>query len=127
MLLWVLLVFLALTGVGCWSTRRVFRKLSLRRPSPTEKEFFELMEPDVARETAQWLWDQICIYTRPLTPHPDDLLIDDLRIDEDDVTMDWHSDFAKIHGLIDDAWPDWPREWPITVRNYGRWLDCGLA
>ena len=62
-------------------------------------------------------------YYTPLTPHPDDHLIDDAMIDEDDVSMFWWGDFAHAKGLDEKTWPDWPQDWAFTVRNFARWLQ----
>lgn len=65
-------------------------------------------------------------YVAPrLTPHPDDMLLEDLCIDDGDVTMDWPWVWTEQHGLAESDLPDWPKGWPMTVRNYARWLESG--
>jgi len=85
------------------------------------------MRADVSREAALFLWQTALPYLDfhkpPLTPHPDDDLIKDLPIDSDDISMDWPKHWAERHGFHDSNLPDWPKGWPVTIRNYGRWLD----
>jgi len=84
------------------------------------------MGTDVSRETSEFLWQTLIVYLEPkLAPHPDDSLIDDLPIAGDDWSMDWPRDFAEARDFHHTNLPDWPADWPITVRNYGRWLDLG--
>jgi hypothetical protein len=51
----------------------------------------------------------------------------DLPIDDDDPAMDWLPRFAAMHGKDHKVWPDWPKNWKRTVRNFARWLELGLA
>ena len=84
------------------------------------------MAADVSPQATAFLWATILLYVAPqLTPHPDDHLWQDLPIDEDDVTRDWPRDYADAYKRELDAWPDWPKGVPVTVRNFGVWLDCG--
>lgn len=84
------------------------------------------MAADVSLETSKFLWDTAIIYLEPrLTPHPDDHLVDDLPIDEDDWSMDWPREFAEQCGSHESNLPEWPEGWPATFRNFGRWLDMG--
>ena len=46
-------------------------------------------------------------------------------IDDDDVGMDWVRDWTERSGILESDLPDWPKDWPLTVRNYARWLDSG--
>lgn len=85
------------------------RRLAAKRPSPTRREFLELLAGSVDENTAKWLWDQAGPYYEPLTPHPDDLLSEDAKIDDGDWSMDW------------------PKGWDVTIRNFGKWLDMGKA
>lgn len=122
------LAFLAiLLGVGFVALRRARRRLAAKRASPSRQVYLTLMGPDVDPSTSAWLWDMLQVYYRPLTPHPDDLLIGDAHIDHDDIDMDWPRDFERHQGIGTISWPSWPDGWPLTVRNYGRWLDMGLA
>ncbi|MDE2435188.1 MAG: hypothetical protein KGM49_02905 [Sphingomonadales bacterium] len=107
------------------NTRSMVDQTLARRPNPTREEFLAELAPSVSPATAIFLWDTILPYVTPaLTPHPDDHLWNDLPIDEDDVTMDWPSDFAKTHGRKLKSWPAWPDGTPVTVRNFGLWLDA---
>ncbi|MBA4164305.1 MAG: hypothetical protein C0510_06690 [Erythrobacter sp.] len=113
-------------SLGWRNTSRSIRELKERRISPSREEFLELMEPDVSPEASEFLWDTALFYIQPhLTPHPDDDLIKDLPIDEDDIGMDWPRDWAKQQGFHDSNLPEWPEGWLVTIRNYGRWLDMG--
>ena len=101
--------------------------LLARRQNPTREEFIALMIGDVSPETAVWMWDTVRLYTEPdLMPHPDDDLIGDLMIDDDDVGMNWLPEFAKVRGTNWKLWPDWPTGQVATVRHFARWLEQGL-
>jgi hypothetical protein len=111
-------------GFGAWLHRRALKRVAARRPNPTEAEFLAMMAQDCSPEAAQFMWEQALPYIAPrLTPHPDDLLIDDLCIDDDDIDMGWISDWADRKGLAASELPDWPEVWPLTVRNFARWCD----
>ncbi len=115
-------------AIGFWLTRRAHRRVAERRNNPTEAEFLAMMAQDCSPEAAQFLWDQAAPYVAPrLTPHPDDLLIGDLCIDDDDIDMDWPRDWAREQGLVEDDLPDWPKGWPLTVHNFARWLDLSRS
>ena len=123
---------LAVLSLVIWrairNTSKMVERTLERRPNPTKEEFLTGMTSDVSPTTSNFLWETILPYVAPkLAPHPDDHLWHDLPIDEDDVTTDWSSDFAKSHGRKLESWPDWPIDVPVTVRNFGRWLDSGLA
>ncbi len=110
--------------LGFVTEGRVHRRVAARRPNPPEAEFLAMMAQDCSPEAARFMWQQALFYVEPrLTPHPDDLLIDDLCIDDGDVTMDWPQIWAEQQGLSENDLPDWPKAWPLTVRNYARWLD----
>jgi hypothetical protein len=111
-------------GAGFIMVRRVHARLAARRPNPTEAEFLALMAQDCSPEAARFVWAQALPYVSPrLTPHPDDLLISDLCIDGDDIDMGWISDWADQLGMPERDLPDWPKAWPLTVRNFARWCD----
>ena len=83
-----------------------------------------MMAPTCSPEAARFVWAQALPYVKPrLTPHPDDLLLDDLRIDDDDIDMDWARDWADQLGITERDLPEWPKDWPLTVRNFARWCD----
>lgn len=83
-----------------------------------------MMAGDCSGQAARFVWKQTLPYVTPrLTPHPDDHLLDDLCIDDGDIDMDRPRDWAELRGCRYDDLPDWPEGWPVTVRNYARWLD----
>ena len=83
-----------------------------------------MMGVDCSPDVSQFLWDQTLFYVEPrLTPHPNDHLFEDLKIDDDDVAMDWTREWADRQGFHESNYPDWPENWPTTVRNFGKWLD----
>lgn len=87
-----------------------------------------MMAQDCSPEAARFVWAQTLPYITPrLMPHPDDLLIDDLCIDNGDFTIDWPRDWAERQRLSESDLPDWPKDWPLTVRNFARWLDLAPA
>ncbi|MDN3646796.1 hypothetical protein QWY75_11345 [Pontixanthobacter aestiaquae] len=49
--------------------------------------------------------------------------MDDLPIDEDDWGVDWPRIYSEGQGFHESHFPDWPENWLVTIRNYGRWLD----
>lgn len=119
--------FVAYVAIAIRNTRRQVARTLARRANPTRDEFLSRMLPDVSLETAEFLWDSAsrCLTPR-LTPHPDDDLVHDLPIDDDDWSLDWPSDFARLRNFSDKAYPEWPEDWPVTLRNYGIWLEIGL-
>ena len=58
-----------------------------------------MMRPDVSEQASAFLWKSALPYLellRPaLTPHPDDDLVSDLPIDDDDFGMDWPREWAE--------------------------------
>lgn len=122
--------FLGILFCVAWrNTRRQIRATLARRPNLTEAQFMEVMVGDVSEDAARFIWQTALSYLefhKPfLAPHPDDDLIKDLPIDDDDISMDWPRAWAEHRGFHDRNLPDWPQDWPVTVRNYGRWLDMG--
>lgn len=110
------------------NTRRQIARTLARRSNLSRDEFVQLMQPQVSKATTEFLWAAMLNHLEPkLTPHPDDSLIDDLPIDSEDWSMDWPREFAEARQFHHSNLPDWPADWPITVRNYGRWLDLGPA
>ena len=110
-------------SIGFIAHRRGQRRLAAKRPNPTREEFMGMLSDSVDEDIAVWLWDQALIYYDPLTPHPEDHLIRDAMIDDDDIGMDWWPQFARANGLNEKAWPEWPQGWDLTARNYARWLQ----
>ena len=109
---------------GYWSIRKTHLRVAAIRCNLTKQQFIELMESDCSTEAADFLWDKALFHVQPrLTPHPDDDLIKDLKIDDDDIDMDWPRDWAEQRGFHDRNFPDWPKDWPVTIRNFDRWLD----
>lgn len=121
---------LAITfGIAWRNTKRQIAATLARRPNPTKAKFMEMMRSDISEEAASFLWQTALPYLSfhkpPLTLHPDDDLVRDLPIDPDEISMDWPRDWAEARGFHESNLPVWPREWPVTIRNYGRWLDMG--
>jgi hypothetical protein len=124
----VALFLAAWIGVAWRNTREQISRTLKRRANPTREAFFAMMTADVSPDATEFLWDTALLYLRPkLTPHPDDDLVADLPIDGDDWSMDWPRDFARRHGFDEKFYPIWPEGWPVTVRNFGQWLDMGRA
>lgn len=131
---WLFAILFVTIGVAivfgfAWrNTRRQIASTVARRPNPPRQEFMVLMASDVSEETSSFLWETALFYCqgRGLTPHPDDDLLKDLPIDDDDISLDWPRDFAKRKGFHESNLPDWPEGCPVTLRNYGRWLDMYL-
>lgn len=115
-------------GAGSIMLRRAHARVAARRPNPTEAEFLAMMAQDCSSEAARFVLGQVLPYVTPrLTPHPDDLLIADLCIDDDDIDMFWAHDWVKRQGLAENDLPDWPTDWPLTVRNFARWCDLARS
>ncbi|WP_336978991.1 hypothetical protein [Altererythrobacter fulvus] len=110
------------------NTRKQAARTLSRRTNPNRDQFLLLMAPDVSRITAEFLWESASFYLEPrLAPHPEDDLVRDLPIDGDDWSMDWPAEFARRRGFDEKDLPAWPEGWPVTLRNYGKWLDMGLS
>jgi len=121
---WVTLILAICAGFAWRNYHRQLRALATRRPNPTREQFLEWMRVDVSQEAAEFLWENALFYLEPhATPHPDDDLIKDLPIDNDDIWLDWTLDWATLRGFHESNFPDWPEEIPPTIRNFGRWLD----
>ncbi|MDJ0642020.1 MAG: hypothetical protein QNJ15_04315 [Erythrobacter sp.] len=122
--------FIVIVGAVAWrNTKRQLKRLVARRPSPSKDEFLEMMKPDVSREASEFIWDAVRshldYFDHALTPHPDDDLVDELPIADEEWSMDWPREWAERSGFHESNFHDWPKEWPVTIRNYGRWLDMG--
>lgn len=121
-----LFVGLAALVVGMIASRKTARQIAhtaASRPNPTKEEFLSMMAPDVTRETALFLWDTAIEYLEPsLTPHPDDDLAR-LPILDDDWSIDWPADYARLNEFHESNLAEWPEGWPPTLRNLGKWLD----
>lgn len=127
---WVAVTGFVIVGLAVWlgagfiMLGRARARVAARRPNPTEAEFLALMAQDCSPEAARFVWEQALFYVAPrLTPHPDDLLLGDLCIDGDDIDMDWAQRWANRLGIPEHNLPDWPKDWPLTVRNFARWCD----
>jgi hypothetical protein len=127
---WLAVTGFAVASLAIWLAlgfvmlRRAHRRVAARRANPTEADFLAMMAQDCSTDAARFMWQQVMFYVEPrLTPHPDDLLLDDLCIDDDDIDMDWPRDWAMQQGLSERDLPNWPRDWPLTVRNFARWLE----
>ena len=123
----LIVTFLAgVYGYANWSLRRAQERVARRRANPSRQAFLADMSSTCSKEVLEFLWERSLAYVEPrLTPHPDDDLILDLRIDDDDVTEDWPRDWARQRGFHESNLPGWPEAWPTTIRNFGRWLDLG--
>lgn len=131
---WLAVTAFVIGGLAIWLTlgfvmiRRAHSRVAARRPNPSEAEFFAMMAQDCSPEAARFVWQQALIYVAPrLTPHPDDHLLDDLCIDDGDIDMFWVSEWADQRDVPQKTLPDWPKGWPLTVRNFARWLDLAPA
>ena len=100
-----------------------------RRPNPTESEFIAMLSRDVNSKTAEFVWFAMIEYLQrwQLTPHPDDHLVNDLPIDDDDPHLDWMPRYAELYGANPKEWPQFPEDWEGTVRNFARWLELGRS
>jgi uncharacterized protein YneF (UPF0154 family) len=124
--LWVGLGITAFLLFGSWTIRRAHERVAANRPNPSKQQFLGAMKAHCSAEVSEFLWEKALYYVGPrLTPHPDDHLIRDLNIDDDDIALDWPRDWAERRGFHPSNLPDWPKEWPATIRNIGRWLDMG--
>lgn len=124
--LWLVVFVSIVSAFAVRNTRRQIGATRARRHNPTRDEFMASMSPDVSCRTAEFLWETAIVYLEPqLAPHPDDDLVKDLPIDEDDWSMDWPRAYAEREGFHESNLPDWPKDWSVTLRNYGRWLDMG--
>lgn len=120
----VLISFAVLVGLAWRNTQRQIARTLERRSNPTHEEYLALMLPEVSCEASEFLWETASCYLKPkLAPHPDDDLMKDLPIDPDDVSLDWPREFAHQQGFAVRELADWPPGWPVTLRNFGKWLD----
>ncbi|MEM6856732.1 MAG: hypothetical protein AAF559_02590 [Pseudomonadota bacterium] len=125
----ILCVFLAMALRGWRNTKRQVSRTVAKRANPVREDFLEMMAPDVSREASEFVWehasDCLAFYCPDIAPHPDDHLIHDLPIDEDDWSLDWPFLWARQCDFPEKNLPDWPSGWPVTIRNFARWLDLG--
>ncbi|MGZ5822062.1 MAG: hypothetical protein ACXWI1_11340 [Croceibacterium sp.] len=100
-----------------------------RRANPTQDEFIAMLSHDVNPETAEFVWFAMIEYLQrwQLKPHPDDRLLKDLPIDDNDPRLDWVPRYAELYEANPKEWPPFPQEWERTVRNFSRWLELGLS
>lgn len=115
--------------VASRNTRRGIESVLARRPNPNRTQFLELMLVDVSEQAAQFLWDkcseQLKHFSPAITSHPDDLLTE-LPLDEEEFQEDWSAEWTALNGMGESDLPEWPEAWPVTVRNFGRWLDMSM-
>ena len=125
--LFVLIFVVCVWAIAWRNTRRQIQKTLAKRLNLSHAEFMQRMVSDVSPEAAAFIWDQanesLSFFKATLTCHPDDDFIADLPIVEEEWFEDWPALWANQNGLEDTGLPDWPKDWPTTVRNYGRWLD----
>ena len=81
-----------------------------------------MLEEDCDEDVARFLWDELLDYWHPLTPHPDDDILADLSIDDDEPN-DWRRDFCELNDLPFKDVALWPQHQFPTVRNFARWLS----
>jgi hypothetical protein len=117
----------ALVLFTLWADYRIkkaYKALARKRPNLTKAEFQSQMQPEVSADLSAFLWDQILFYVKPiLTPHPDDNLFLDLKIDEDDVFEDWVDEWAENAGYYENSFAHYPNDVPPTIKNFGIWLE----
>lgn len=121
--IWVVACLALWLAIGLAMHWRARRRLTAKRQSPTREAFVAIVSGEADADIAEWLWEQLLPYYRPLTPHPDDHLRDDASIDDDDIDQSWRPGFVRAKGIADSPWPDWPKDWDLTVMNYARWLQ----
>lgn len=124
--------FLITLFAAAWrNTKRQIMRTLAKRPNPTRAEFVSMMASSVSMEASEFLWDSAipCLELNAplLSPHPDDDLVQDLPIDDEDWSMEWPVLWAEQQGFHESNLPAWPEGWPATIRNYGRWLDMAPA
>jgi len=121
--IWVIGALSIWLAVGFFMHKRGQQRLAAKRANPTRAAFVAMLASDIDPDIAEWFWEQLQPYYIPLTPHPDDHLLKDAMIDDDDIGMDWWPMFARAKGLDERRSPDWPEEWDLTVFNFARWLQ----
>src|SRR3546814_333451 len=91
-------IFGVLGIIGARRHRKQIAALAERRVSPSNDEFIALLAADCEVDVARFLWDELLDYWLPLTPHPEDDILADLSIDDDEPNG-WLAHFCKINGL----------------------------
>ncbi|MEO1730789.1 MAG: hypothetical protein AAFR64_08630 [Pseudomonadota bacterium] len=125
-------IALGILAFALWrwgNTKRQVERTLAKRANPTHEEFLALIGQDVSPAVSEFLWeralDALSVHASQITPHPDDHLIDDLPINDDEWSLDWPFLWAENCGFPEKNLPDWPADWPATIRHFGRWLDLG--
>ncbi len=117
-------------GVFAWlyfvGERKLARQkaiLQARRANPTHDEFLALLETDCEADIADQLWNDLLLFYCPdMTPHPDDDVVQDMPIDDEEPN-DWLAHFCKINDMrVKDVSP-WPQQQPATIRALARWFS----
>jgi len=127
----VLAIGLLVGWLGKRNTDAQIAELLAKRGNLSRDEFFTLMAPDVSRDASEFLWeaslDALSFFKPEVTIHPDDHLLDDVPVDEGEWSLDWPGEWADQQGIREKNLPDWPEDWPATIRNFGLWLDLGAV
>ena len=124
--IWIVLIGLVFLALDRRGYDKAVRRLHKKRPNLSREKFLAEMQPEVSQEATDFLWATVLVYLEPhATPHPDDDLIRGLPIAEEDILMDWPADWQHICGKPSTSMPTWPEDMPLTIRNYGHWLDEG--
>jgi hypothetical protein len=120
----VLGIFALFWMIALRKWRKQQQLLLAKRANPSKAQFVETLGEDADPDVAEWLWHELIVYLRPhLAPHPNDHLLDDLRIDPGDPE-DWLREFCNRNGLAYKDFPGWPADRQLTVRNLAIWLSA---
>ena len=120
--------FLSVLGILAWrNTKRQIRRTLARRENLSRSAFIEAMSGEVSAKASEFLLEMtkphLNCFGLEIMLHPDDDFVRDLPIAEDDWSMDWPREWAERRGFHESNFPDWPKDQPVTVRNFAKWLD----